>query len=82
MSVSRESQFNSHLLIRNFSCSVLRGKRTVVYTGYGQPLGFDTKYLALADRNMQVRFTRFEDGRVTSVLCLVCFSAGQTLVEI
>ena len=22
----------------------------------GQPLGFDTKYLALADRNMQVRF--------------------------
>ena len=23
----------------------------------GQPLGFDTKYLALADRNMQVRFS-------------------------
>ena len=22
----------------------------------GQPLGFDTKYLALADRNMKVRF--------------------------
>ena len=23
----------------------------------GQPLGFDTKYLALVDRNMQVRFS-------------------------
>ena len=23
----------------------------------GQPLGFDTKYLALGDRNMQVRFS-------------------------
>ena len=23
----------------------------------GQPLGFDTKYLALADRNMQVRLS-------------------------
>ena len=23
----------------------------------GQPLGFDTKYLTLADRNMQVRFS-------------------------
>ena len=23
----------------------------------GQPLGFDTKYLALADRNMQVKFS-------------------------
>ena len=23
----------------------------------GQPLGFDTKYLALTDRNMQVRFS-------------------------
>ena len=23
----------------------------------GQPLGFDTKYLPLADRNMQVRFS-------------------------
>ena len=23
----------------------------------GQPLGFDTKYLALGDRNMQIRFS-------------------------
>ena len=27
------------------------------YILQGQPLGFDTKYLALVDRNMQVRFS-------------------------
>ena len=30
---------------------------SVVFDLQGQPLGFDTKYLALADRNMQVRFS-------------------------
>ena len=29
----------------------------VLFSIQGQPLGFDTKYLALADRNMQVRFS-------------------------
>ena len=30
---------------------------SIHHTIQGQPLGFDTKYLALADRNMQVRFS-------------------------
>ena len=42
----------------------------------GQPLGFDTKYLALGDRNMQVRFSLkvFWEFWVVGIWCLtLCF---------
>ena len=40
-----------------FAAASSKTQHMVSFHVQGQPLGFDTKYLALVDRNMQVRFS-------------------------
>ena len=54
---SREETIVFFTYWKNISTYSKEWKKKIDKYLQGQPLGFDTKYLALADRNMQVRFS-------------------------